>query len=68
MLQPEESRPAGPENGGAIYRLGGDLPKDEARELLALALARDWEVLEWGSGAAGLETLFRRLTLGGERR
>jgi len=51
-----------------VVRLDGYLTRAEARELLGLCLARDWEVLEWGTGAGGLEAIFRRLTLEGEER
>jgi ABC-2 type transport system ATP-binding protein len=59
---PGNDDPAGP----VICRIGRDLPRPLARELLRLALERDWELLEWGSGAGGLEAIFRRLTMGDE--
>lgn len=46
-----------------VVRLDGPLTRAEGRELLGLCLARGWEVLEWGTGAGGLEAIFRRLTL-----
>ena len=39
----------------------------EREESLREALARDWDILEWGTGSGGLEAVFRRLTLGEER-
>jgi ABC-2 type transport system ATP-binding protein len=51
-------------SGPGIYRVRGDLERDQARALLRTVLEEDWEILEWGSGAAGLEALFRLLTLG----
>lgn len=62
-LEPEFDE-AVPGAGPYGYRVRRDLPREEARHLLRTALDRNWEVLEWGSGAAGLEALFRRLTLG----
>ncbi len=46
-----------------VYELRRGLPRAEARALLELSLAREWELLEWGTGSAGLEAIFRRLTL-----
>lgn len=54
------------EGGAGIYRIRAALDRAEAQALLRLAVERNWEVLEWGAGAAALETVFRRLTLGGE--
>jgi len=51
-------------DAGGVWRLRSDLDRASARALLRLALEKDWELLEWGAGAAGLESLFRRLTLG----
>lgn len=52
--------------GSEIYCLRRDLDPNEARALLAEVSARGWDLLEWQTGAAGLETVFRRLTLGQE--
>jgi ABC-2 type transport system ATP-binding protein len=49
---------------GTVYRVRRDLGRQESDALLRLAVERGWEILEWGTGAAGLEALFRRLTLG----
>lgn len=56
-----------PEPDGAVFvRTRRELDPDEARRLLRYALDHDWELREWGAGAAGLERVFRRLTLGEE--
>lgn len=56
---------AGPD-GAVFLRARRELDPDEARALLRYALDHDWELREWGAGAAGLERVFRRLTLGEE--
>jgi ABC-2 type transport system ATP-binding protein len=53
-------------SGQGLYRVRRNLPGEETQLLLRLAVEQEWEVLEWGSGTAGLEALFRRLTLGEE--
>jgi ABC-2 type transport system ATP-binding protein len=53
-----------PEPGGAVFRVTRDLDRGDARSLLQLIGAEGWELLEWQTGAAGLEAVFRRLTLG----
>lgn len=53
--------------GANTYRIRRDLSAEEARALLGALVAEGWELLEWQSGAAGLEAVFRRLTLGEER-
>lgn len=50
-------------DGAVFLRVQRDLDRDEARALLRHALDHDWELREWGAGAAGLERVFRRLTL-----
>ena len=55
-----------PEPQDGCYRLEEDLPREAARALLRHAADSGWEVLEWHVGAAGLESAFRRLTLGEE--
>ena len=52
--------------GGAVYCVRRDLGPAEARALLGVIAQFDWELLEWQTGAAGLEAVFRRLTLGQE--
>lgn len=47
-----------------VYRLQRELRRDEVRDFLRVVVDEDWELLEWHTGAAGLETVFRRLTLG----
>ncbi len=65
LFREDESAPTGG-SAGLVYRVRRDLPREEARALLRLVLDRDGEVLEWGTGAAGLEAIFRKLTLGEE--
>ena len=52
--------------GGLVYCVRRDLSADDARALLGLVAENGWDLLEWQTGAAGLEAVFRRLTLGGE--
>jgi len=61
-------RPESPVEGAdrQVYRLNRPLRRAEAQALLRHVLDRDWEILEWGTGASGLEAVFRRLTLGEE--
>jgi ABC-2 type transport system ATP-binding protein len=55
------------EPAGAVFlRAQRELEPDEARSLLRHALDCGWELREWGAGAAGLERVFRRLTLSEE--
>ncbi len=49
-----------------LLRLHRELDPAQARALLRHALDHDWELREWGAGSAGLERVFRRLTLGEE--
>jgi ABC-2 type transport system ATP-binding protein len=71
MLSPGEGErfglevegPPGPD-GAVFLRAHRELDRDEARALLRHALDHNWELREWGAGAAGLERVFRRLTLG----
>lgn len=53
-----------PEGGQLLFRVRGRLDREESRALLRTALDRNWDVLEWGSGASALESTFRKLTLG----
>jgi ABC-2 type transport system ATP-binding protein len=53
-------------DGAVFLRARRELDSDDARALLRYALDHDWELREWGAGAAGLERVFRRLTLGEE--
>ncbi len=52
--------------GDRLFRVRGSLDREASRELLRTALEKDWDLLEWGSGASALESEFRRLTLGEE--
>jgi ABC-2 type transport system ATP-binding protein len=67
-LEPEDGPRTDISTGSVICRVRRDLPRPLARQLLRLALDQEWELMEWGSGAAGLETIFRKLTLGDEER
>lgn len=53
-------------DGAVFLQARRELDPDEARTLLRYALDHGWELREWGAGAAGLERVFRRLTLGEE--
>ncbi|MEZ4651381.1 MAG: ABC transporter ATP-binding protein [Candidatus Eisenbacteria bacterium] len=53
-------------DGAQVYCVRRDLSGEDARALLALVSQNGWDLLEWQTGAAGLEAVFRRLTLGGE--
>ncbi len=53
-------------DGAVFLRVRHELNTDEARALLRYALDHGWDLREWGAGAAGLERVFRRLTLGEE--
>jgi ABC-2 type transport system ATP-binding protein len=55
------------EDQPGVYRIRRDLDREEARRFLGLVIERGWDLLEWHTGAAGLESVFRRLTLGVER-
>jgi ABC-2 type transport system ATP-binding protein len=50
--------------GAVFFRVQSDLSREAAQALLRHALDQGWELREWGAGAAGLERVFRRLTLG----
>lgn len=54
------------EGGGDVYRVTKDLARPDAQALLQLISSQGWELLEWQTGSAGLEAVFRRLTLGEE--
>jgi ABC-2 type transport system ATP-binding protein len=62
-LAVEEAPAAG---GGVYLRAQRELDRAAAEALLRHALDSGWELREWGAGAAGLERVFRRLTLGEE--
>lgn len=49
------------------YAVRRDLHGPEARALLERVVTSGWDLLEWHAGAAGLEAVFRRLTLGEEQ-
>ena len=51
---------------GAVYCVRQDLDATEARALLGVITEQGWDLLEWQTGSAGLEAVFRRLTLGQE--
>ncbi|MCA9727962.1 MAG: ABC transporter ATP-binding protein [Candidatus Eisenbacteria bacterium] len=55
-----------PEGEAGVYSVQRDLTPEEARTLLGRIVTEGWELLEWHAGAAGLEAVFRRLTLGEE--
>lgn len=50
-----------------VYRVEAERSAEESRELLRTIGEQGWELLEWHTGSSGLETVFRRLTLGEER-
>ncbi len=54
------------EGRSGVFRVTRDLDADDARALLAVIVEKRWELLEWQTGASGLEAAFRRLTLGEE--
>jgi len=53
-------------DAGTIWRIEADWDEGESREALQRLLAQGATVIEWRSGAGGLEDVFRRLTLGEE--
>lgn len=53
-----------PVDRDSLWQIQGELDRDTARRLLARIQERDWELLEWHVGSAGLEAAFRKLTLG----
>lgn len=53
--------------GGAtphVWEVRHEMDDKEARDFLRLVVDEDWDLLEWHVGSAGLESVFRRLTLG----
>ena len=53
-----------PEGTEGVYVVRRDLDGPEARALLERVISAGWDLIEWHAGAAGLEAVFRRLTLG----